>query len=502
VIDVNLRDGVPLESIGERDPFAGEIDGEAVLLFRRGNDVFAIGGTCTHYGGPLAEGVVSGNVVRCPWHHACFDIQTGSAISAPALNPLPSWRTEIRDGRVFVLEKIERDPLAVESRATSKPSSVVIVGAGAAGSAAAEILRRLEFTGSIALVDPDADAPYDRPNLSKDYLAGDAPEEWIPLRPTGFYQEHGIDRIVERVTAIDTAAHTVRLADGRSLPYGALLLATGAAPIRPNIPGATLPNAHVLRSLSDCRSLIDALEKARHVVIAGASFIGMEAASALRKRDVRVTVVAPEAVPFVKVLGNELGNYLHSLHRANGVDFELGHTIQEVQADRVILDDGRTLPCEAVLFGIGVRPLLDLAAAAGLTIDNGVVVNQFLESSVPGIFAAGDIAQYPIAPGNQSGRIEHWVVAQRQGQTAARNMLGLHQPFRSVPFFWTVQHRVSIAYVGYARAWDVTAASGNAGDGDYQVSYLKSNRVLAVATIGRDLASLQAELELEQPNQP
>ena len=502
MIAVNLRAGVPLESIGESEPIAGEIDGESVLLFRRGNEVFAIGGTCTHYGGPLADGVVSGDVVRCPWHHACFDIRTGSAIAAPALNPVPSWRTEIREGRVFVLEKIERAPLDTESRPVSNPGSVVIVGAGAAGSAAAEMLRRLGFTGAIALVDPDPDAPYDRPNLSKDYLAGDAPEEWIPLRPAGFYQEHGIDRIVERVISIDASTHTVRLADGRSLPYGALLLATGAAPIRPNIPGGTLPNAHVLRSLSDCRFLIDAIGKARHVVVAGASFIGMEAASALRKRAVRVTVVAPEAVPFVKVLGNELGSYLHSLHRTNGVDFELGHTIQEVHADRVVLNDGRVLPCEAVLFGIGVRPVLELAAAAGLTIDNGVVVNEYLETSVSGIFAAGDIAQFPIAPDNQSGRIEHWVVAQRQGQTAARNILGLHQPFTSVPFFWTRQHEVSVAYVGHARSWDATVASGNANDGDYQVSYLKSNRTLAVATIGRDRTSLQAELELEQSNQP
>ncbi|MEX2281787.1 MAG: FAD-dependent oxidoreductase [Gemmatimonadota bacterium] len=494
---MSFREGVQLDAIGEREPLAGEVDGETVLLFRRGQQVFAIGGTCTHYGGPLAEGIVTGDVVRCPWHHACFDIKTGAASAAPALNPLPRWRTEVRDGRVFVLDKLVREPLDAMQRSAAGPGSVVIVGAGAAGSAAAEMLRREGYQGPISLIDPDADAPYDRPNLSKDYLAGDAPEEWIPLRPPGFYGEHAIEQIQSRVTSIDTANRRVRCLDGRDIEYGALLLATGAAPIRPNLPGATLPNVHVLRSLVDCRALIQAITGTHHVVIAGASFIGMEAAASLRKRGVSVTVVAPESVPFLRVLGPKLGDHLRSRHTANGVAFELGRTIREVFPDRVVLDDGRTIACDVVLLGVGVRPVLDLAAAAGLSVDTGVLVDAFLQTSVPGVFAAGDIAQYPDPRSGERIRIEHWVVAQRQGQTAARNILGRSEPFASAPFFWTHQYDITVNYVGHATAWDSTEATGDLASGDYQISYLKAGRPIAVATIGRDQAALRAEVELE-----
>jgi NADPH-dependent 2,4-dienoyl-CoA reductase/sulfur reductase-like enzyme len=348
------------------------------------------------------------------------------------------------------------------------------------------------------MVDPDADAPYDRPNLSKDYLAGSAPEDWIPLRPAGFYGDHGIERVVARVTAIDGARRTVALSDGRSLDYGALLLATGAAPIRLPIPGADRPHVHLLRSLADCRRLIASVESAGRVVIAGASFIGMEAAASLRARGLEVTVVAPDEVPFARTLGTELGGYLRSLHEEHGVRFALGRTLAEIRQSDVVLDDGTAIGADVVLLGVGVRPVVDLAKAAGLGADDGVPVDAFLETRVPGIYAAGDIARFPDARTGEAIRVEHWVVAQRLGQTAARNILGRREAFDFAPFFWTQQYDVRVSYVGHAAQWDRVEVSGEPAARDVAIAYARGGAVLAVATIGRDRESLRAEVALER----
>ena len=493
----DLRVGIPLSDLVEGSPLAGHADGEAVLLLRRGAEVFAVGGTCTHYGGPLIEGVVRGNEIRCPWHHACFSLRSGEALAAPALNPLPRWRTEMVDGVVRVTEREAGDVVA-RPRPAAGPASVVIIGAGAAGSAAAEMLRREGYAGRIALVDPDPEAPYDRPNLSKDYLAGSAPEEWLPLRSGAYYAEHGIDRLLAGARHIDADARRVALTDGSVLEYGALLLATGASPIRPELPGAGLPHVHVLRSLADCRHLIRAAGAARRVVIAGASFIGLEAAAALRARGLEVCVVAPEAVPFARVLGEELGKMLRALHEQHGIAFRLGRTLSTITSTDVVLDDGTTLPADVVLLGVGVRPLLDLAQSAGVADARGVPVNAFLETRRPGIWAAGDIAQYPDPRTGDPVRVEHWVVAQRQGQAVARNLLGRGEPFTAPPFFWTQQHGVTVNYVGHAPDWDAVQVEGDVAGHDCRVSYLRGDVVLTVATVGRDRASLEAELALER----
>ena len=492
----DFRAGVLLDALTDGVPMLGHVDGEAAVLVRRGAEVHAVGATCTHYSGPLAEGIVTGDVIRCPWHHACFSLRTGEAVAAPALNPLPRWRTEIRDGRVHATARIEQDALAFHGRSAVGPASVVIVGAGAAGSAAAEMLRREGYAGPVRLVDPDPDAPYDRPNLSKDYLAGNAPEEWIPLRPNGFYEEHGIERIVAAVTRIDTTARTATLSTGRNLPYGALLLATGAAPVRLPLPGADRPHVHVLRSLEDSRALISAVTSAQRVVIAGASFIGLEAAASLRARGLEVTVVAPERVPFERILGPQLGGRFRELHERNGVRFRLGHTLSAIGEHDVTLDDDEVIIADVVLLGVGVRPVLELAAAAGLADAHGVPVDAFLQTRVPGVYAAGDIASFPDPRSGERARIEHWVVAQRQGQTAARNILGRNEKFESVPFFWTHQFDLQLSYVGHATRWE-HADVAQSPDGSAVVSYLHDGIVRAVATIGRDLESLRAEVALE-----
>ena len=487
-----LRSGVGLEELAEGRPLLGQVDGEAVVLVRRGEEVFAVGATCTHYGGPLGEGLVVGETVHCPWHHACFSLRTGEAVGAPALNPISCWSVEVRGDTVYVGDRQESAPLDDLGRRAEGPSSVVIVGAGAAGGAAAEMLRREGYSGPITLVEPDEIAPYDRPNLSKDYLAGSAPEEWIPLRPAGFYAEHGIERVAATAAALDTARRVVTLSTGAELEYGALLLATGATPVALQIQGAKRAHVHILRSLADSRGIIAGTEGAKRAVVIGSSFIGMEVAASLRARGLEVAVVSPEAVPFERTLGVELGEGLRRLHESHGVHFHLGRTAVEIGEHAVRLSDGTELEADLVVVGIGVRPNVALAEAAGLRVDNGVLVNEFLETSAPGVFAAGDIARWPSASGAPI-RVEHWVVAQRQGQAAARNILGRRQPFTDVPFFWTQQYDLGISYVGHAADWDAMEVDGDLEARDFAVRYLKNGKVLALATVGRDQESLEME---------
>jgi NADPH-dependent 2,4-dienoyl-CoA reductase/sulfur reductase-like enzyme/nitrite reductase/ring-hydroxylating ferredoxin subunit len=480
----------------------GHVEDQDVLLVRTDSEIFAIDAQCSHYHGPLAEGLVVGHSVRCPWHHACFDLRTGEAARAPALSPLAVWKVEQQGGRIFVREKREQPDPIVKGPVVA-PDRIVIVGGGAAGFAAAEMLRREKFGGEIVMLSNDGAAPVDRPNLSKDYLAGTAPEDWLPLRPEDFYSEARIDlRLKTEVSAIDPKARQVALSDGKAVSYDRLLLATGAEPVRLPIPGADQPHVHLLRSLADSRAIIASAKGARKAVVIGASFIGLEAAASLRTREIEVHVVAPEQRPMERVLGSEMGDFVRALHEEHGVIFHLGDTVTAIDGKRLTLKSGGTLDADLVVVGVGVRPRLTLAEQAGLSVDRGVAVNEFLETSVPGIFAAGDIARWPDPHSGQNIRVEHWVVAERQGQTAARNMLGQREPFDAVPFFWSQHYDVPINYVGHAEAWDEIAIDGDIGAKDCLLRYKKGGRVLAVASIYRDLASLQAELAMEQGREP
>jgi NADPH-dependent 2,4-dienoyl-CoA reductase/sulfur reductase-like enzyme/nitrite reductase/ring-hydroxylating ferredoxin subunit len=500
----DFSQGVAVADVPEGGTLLGHAGGDAVVLARAGSQVFAIGATCTHYGGPLAEGLVVGTGIRCPWHHACFDLATGTPVNPPALNPIACYDVQQRGDRVVVLGKREHTPAAT-AKISAPPARVVIIGAGAAGNAAAETLRHEGYDGPIVLISADPDVPVDRPNLSKDYLAGTAQEEWIPLRGRDFYDEQRIElRLGVQATALDPAKGRVELSDGTHVDYGALILATGAEPIRLPTPGADLPHVHTLRSLSDSRAIIDRAKTAKKAVVIGASFIGLEAAASLRTRGIEVVVVAPEARPLERVLGPELGDFVRKLHEEHGVVFRLGHTGSRIEPESVTLDDGETLAADLVVMGVGVRPRIALAEAAGLRVDKGVVVNAYLESSAPGIYAAGDIARYPDP---QSGsaliRIEHWVVAERQGQAAARNALGRRQPFHAVPFFWSQHYDVPIAYVGHADAYARIDVAGNIGDRNCVVAYRNAaNRILAIASIYRDRESLEAEAAFERDDQP
>ena len=498
-IGPDLSQGISLDQLADGKMLVGHVGGEDVLLVRRGQDIFAIGAHCTHYHGPLAEGLVVGDTVRCPWHHACFDLRTGEALEAPALSPIACWVVELRDGKIWVSEKREQPrPKPRGKAAGSAPEKIVIIGGGAAGFAAAEMLRREHYQGSIAMLSSDDALPYDRPNLSKDYLAGSAPFDYVPLRQESFYLENNIEtRLGQAVFDIDIRAHEVALTGGDKVPYDRLLLATGAEPIRLSIPGADQPHVRTLRSLADCQALIEYAKSARRVVVIGASFIGLEVTAALRARELEVHVVAPEKRPMERILGPQMGDFVRSLHEEHGVHFHLEETVTAIDGKRVKLKGGDTLDADLVVVGIGVRPRLELAEKAGLKTERGVVVDQYLQASEPDIYAAGDIARWPDPHCREDIRVEHWVVAERQGQAAALNMLGFGAPFTAVPFFWSQHYDVPINYVGHAEKWDEIVIDGDIPSKDCLLRFKREGRVLAVASIFRDVESLQAEVMME-----
>jgi 3-phenylpropionate/trans-cinnamate dioxygenase ferredoxin reductase subunit len=503
----DLGAGIPADSVTEGAVVAGRVGDEAVMVTRVDGRCHALGATCTHYGAPLAEGLIVGGVVRCPWHHAAFDLRTGAAERPPALNDLPCWDVEERDGRVRVTGRREPGaPAATPARAPAPnarrraaPESVVIVGASAAGVVAAETLRREGYAGPITVIDQDRDGPVDRPNLSKDFLAGSAPEEWLPLRPASFFGDHEIVLLTGRtVAALEPRARRVVLRGGEAHAYGALLLATGASPVQLGLDGGRRLRVRYLRTLADCRAIIQAAEGSRRAVVLGASFIGLEVAASLRARGLEVHVVAPDPRPLARVMGPEVGAFVQGLHEAHGVAFRLGRTARELADDAVITDDGERLPADLVVAGVGVLPNDALAADAGIAVDRGILVDRHLETDAPGVFAAGDVARWPDARTGERVRVEHWVVAERQGQAAARSMLGARERFDAVPFFWSAHYDVSIRYVGHAARWDAIEIDGSLERRDCAIRYVADGRTAAVAAIGRDRASLEAELAMER----
>ena len=493
----DLTQGIALDELPGGGMLVGHDGDEQILLVRRGSEVFAVGAQCTHYQGPLAEGLVVADTVRCPWHHACFDLRTGEALRAPALSPIACWDVEQRDGTISVRGKRKRPKPKPRENVTAEPEKIVIIGGGAAEFAAAQMLRRNGYQNSIVMLSDDDALPYDRPNLSKDYLAGTIPFDYVPLRDESFYAKNRIEtRLGRAVRELDVRARQVVLA-GEAIPYDRLLLATGAEPVRLTIPGADRPHVCTLRSLTDCQAIIERAKAARRVVVIGASFIGLEVAAALRTRNLDVHVVAPDKRPMERILGPEMGNFIRSLHEEHGVIFHLEDKVAVIDEKTVRLETGGTIEADLVVVGIGVRPRLELAEKAGLKLDRGVVVDQYLETSAAGIYAAGDIARWPDPYSGENIRVEHWVVAERQGQVAALNMLGHAIPFTAVPFFWSQHYDVPISYVGHAETWDEIVTEGDVMNKDCVLRFKRNGRVRAVASIFRDLENLEAEVQME-----
>lgn len=491
----DFSQGVAASALQADTPLLGHLGDQAVILVKSGERVFATAASCTHYGGPLAEGLVVNGSVRCPWHHACFDLETGLA-GGPALTPLECFDVIPEQDLLRVAKRREKPKPTLPSGPS--PSSVIVVGGGPAGAACVETLRRLGYAGPVTLVADELPGPVDRPNLSKDYLAGTAPEEWIPLRDAAFYAEQGITLLLgDRASSIDTAARQLELASGARLSYGALVLATGAAARRLTLPGADAPHVHTLRTLADSRAIIAASKPGARAVVIGSSFIGLEAAAALRARNIDVHVVAPDAVPLARVMGEKLGTFVRGLHERRGVQFRLGHKPTRITSQAVELDDGSSLAADFVVVGVGVSPHTELAEAAGLRVERGIVTDAELRTSAADVYAAGDVASYPDPWSGERVRIEHFAVAERQGQAVARTLLGRGGTYRAVPFFWSQHYDTTLSYVGHAESWDRVIERGSLESGQYCAAFERNGKVLAAVCMNEDALGLKIEAAME-----
>lgn len=496
----DLALGYPVDRIPDGGMIEGHVNGEPVVLARRGAVYYAVGARCTHYSGPLAEGLITGDTIHCPWHHACFDLRTGRATGGPALAPIPCYEVQRRLDLVVVTGRTMEPQLTVGRDRSRHPGTIVILGAGAAGTAAALALRDEGYQGKLTLIDRDTGAPYDRPNLSKDYLAGTAPEEWLPIRTSQDLAASDIRVIRGQASKIALPERELRLADGRAFPFGALLLATGADPARLALPGADRPHVATLRSLADSRRLIARASESRTAVILGAGFLGLEVAASLRHRGLEVHVAAPDERPLGKVLGEALATRIQALHESHGVVFHLGRVARAIGERDVTLDDGTRLAADLVVIAAGARPSTELAARAGIVLARGIQVDRCLETSVRGIYAAGDVARWPDPRTGELVGVEHWAFAMRQGRAAARNMLGEREPFAVVPFFWSQHYDQQVSYVGYAKTWDRLEVVPGLPADQWEQHYFAGDELIAVATIGRDRASLAAEAALAHAN--
>jgi len=488
----DLRDGEMKEvKVGET----------RVLLARVGGEFHAVSATCPHYGAPLVEGALCGTRVVCPWHHAAFNVTNGDLEEPPALDGLQSYDVRVDGERILVRLPEEPQDRQTPAMAGCDPDSdpylFVVLGAGAAGYSAAQTLREEGFRGRVVLITREDRGPYDRPNVSKDYLQGQAEPEWMPLRPDEFFDEHGIELVRNlEVTRVDAQSKTITFEGGETLRYDALLVATGGTPVRLNIPGSDLKNICVLRSFADADSVIATAARSRRAVVVGASFIGMEAAAALRARGLEVTVVAPSREPFMSTLGPEVGALFRRLHEANGVRFRLGSIVYRFEGshnvEAVVLDSGERIETDMVLVGAGVRPATHFLEGVALDEDGAVVVDSRLRAA-DGLYAAGDIASFPDPRTGERVRIEHWRVAQQQGRVAARNMAGLDTAFDGVPFFWTRQFDAGLLYVGHAPEWDEIVYRGDPQAHDFLAFYVRGGRVAAVAGMNRNREMAAAE---------
>jgi NADPH-dependent 2,4-dienoyl-CoA reductase/sulfur reductase-like enzyme/nitrite reductase/ring-hydroxylating ferredoxin subunit len=466
-----------------------EVDGEKILLLRDGDAVRAVGATCPHAGGPLVQGVRNGGRIICPWHKAAFCIRTGAVQDPPALDALPCYDVRVEAGRILLTPAPAPAPAPAAPPAVSDGRCFVIVGAGGAGAMAAQTLREEGFKGRVVMLDPANRVPYDRTVLSKYALSGQKGAEKSPLQTQCFYREHRIERRTAEVSRIDAQARRITCADGTVMDYDAALLATGAAPVMPSLPGAGLDHVYTLRSRADADAIVAQAERSTCAVVLGASFIGMEVAASLRERGLDVTVVGKEAAPFAKQLGEQVGRAFVGLHEGHGVAFRLGRGVASLegngQVSGVVLEGGERIAADLVVAGFGVKPATAYAEGLNRSDDGGLLVDAALRVS-PGLYAAGDIARFPHRGDGEPIRVEHWRVAEQHGRVAALNMLGRDARYDAVPFFWTIQYMKRLDYVGHAAAWDSTVLHGDLGKPEFLVYYVKDGRVAAAAGMGRD----------------
>ncbi|MEH2252407.1 FAD-dependent oxidoreductase [Nostoc sp.] len=466
-----------------------------ILLTRLEGKFYAVGAHCSHYRAPLAEGVLSGHHVICPWHNAYFDVTTGDQLEPPGLDALACYQVRIEGENVIVSVPEEttglRSPAMAQFNPDADGRTFVILGAGAAGVHAAEALRVAGYQGRIVMITQDDRLPYDRTKLTKDYFIGKTSSEEMPLRSPDFYKEHAIEVLLNKqVKQVQTTAKAIAFTNGDSLTYDALLVATGGKPRQLDIPGADLQNILTLRSFDDTDRILTLSKQKGQAVVIGSSFIGMETAAGLSQHGLEVTVISPDSVPFKKTLGEEIGKIFQQVHQENGVSFKFGRKAVQFEGsdkvEAVILDNGDRVKADIVIVGIGVQPATDFLEGVDLhPKDGSVVVDEYLRVA-DGIYAAGDIARYPDWRTSESLRVEHWRVAAQQGRIAAHNMAGKAVKFRGLPLFWTMQFKFPLRYIGHAESWDEIIVDGDLQKQEFIAFYVQKNKVLAVATSHKD----------------
>ncbi|MXS20946.1 apoptosis inducing factor family protein [Pseudomonas oryzihabitans] len=477
---------------------AVKIEDIEILLLRVGDQVRAFQAHCPHAGAPLAEGAVCQGRLVCPWHKASFAVDDGRLCEPPALDALQRYPVEVRDGEVLV----GTQPLPSQAAETQSDERLfVVVGAGAAGTAATAALREFGYGGRLLLIGHEPGEPYDRTALSKFVLQGDkAPDEAPPLREADFFRQQRIERLHAEVIRLDPQTRQLELANGQTLTYDGCVLATGGEPRPLDVPGAELKGIHLLRTRADAAAILADLPAEGRAVIVGASFIGLEAASALRKQGLAVDVVSPASLPFVKQMGETLGQHFKTLHEANGVIFHAPSEVigfeGEGQVRQVRLKDGTRLPADLVLVGTGIAPATAFLVNLPLADDGSVPVDGQLRAA-EGLYAVGDLATFPYA--GQPTRIEHWRLAQQHGRLAARNLLGHAETYADVPFFWTLHHGKRYEYLGHPRDWDDMHLDGSLGDQTFVALLLAKDLVVGIVACQRERATAILSQRLRQP---
>ena len=467
------------------------VDGREILLARVEGKLHAMLASCSHVGAPLADGLLKGGRIRCPWHQACFDVFTGELEEPPAIDSLPALDVREEDGKVLVsIPEVLPDRIIPEVTGYDPEADdrhFVILGGGAAGGMAAETVRQAGFRGQVTLVSKDNVPPYNRTSLSKSYIESNESEAPL-LRSRQFYEDYDVSlKLDSRVTELNPDKKSVMLADGTEINYDKILLATGSSPRALKVPGADLENILSLRSVADADKINRLAEKHDRVVVIGASFIGMETAASLTARDLDITVVAPEEYPYEKVFGTEIGKMYKNVHEEHGVNFELNRGVDsfvgqnEVKA--VKLSDGRELPADFVLVGIGVQPSTDYLREDLKDEKGAVLVDENLKHR-DDIYAAGDIARFKDSVSGESVRIEHWRLALQHGRLAGYNMAGSEESFQSGLFFWTRQYGFSLHYVGHCEDPDEIITWGDVMDRDFISFYVKDGEIKAAAGCG------------------
>ncbi|MCI0911374.1 apoptosis inducing factor family protein [Pseudomonas putida] len=487
-----------LDQLDPNRPLRVQAGSEEVILIRSAGQVRAYQAYCPHAGAPLDEGVVCNGLLVCPWHKAAFAIDEGVVCEPPALADLRRYRAWVKDGEVWVDDQPLPQP---EPPRHSDARCFVVIGAGAAGSAAVATLLAHGFGGRLVWLDQERQPAYDRTALSKFVIAGEMPPDEVPaLLEADQLRTGHLERRSAKVRLLDAKKRQIILADGQRIDYDAALLATGGKPKRPDLPGAGLAGILTLRSREDAARLLDAAEPGQPMVIVGDGFIGLEAASALCAYGAQVHVVTRHEVPLRTPLGERIGRSIRALHEGKGVVFhgptEVERFVGTQHVEAVQLSNGETLDTSLVLLGTGVTPATAFVQGVQLGEDRSISTDAHLQAA-DRLWVAGDIATFPLT--GRPVRIEHWRLAQQHGVIAAANMLGEQRRYDDVPFFWTYQHGLTYEVLGHARDWDRIEFVGQPEQGDFIALQCAGEQVQAVIARGYSDAMAQLSQRMKRP---